>query len=207
MSVLADDSLLLFSGGLDSTALAAKLSPKLLFVDYGQASAGGEHAAATRVAAALELPLISVSLGIRDFGSGLLHGAEHVGPAPSPEWWPYRNQFLLTAGAAIALREGCRSVWLGSVKGDGERHLDGSETFYQLADTLVAYQEGGIRVEAPGISQTTEELITSTELPTSVIGWTFSCHRADLPCGECPGCWKRQRVLANLGIDGYSWNV
>lgn len=202
--------LLLFSGGLDSTALAALLRPKvLLYVDYGQRPAEAERTAATNIAAALDLPLTTVALGIGEFGSGLLHDEESaaLATAPSPEWWPYRNQFLGTAGAAIALQHECSTVALGTVKSDGARHLDGTLDFYEKLDALVSAQEGGINVVAPGIDKTTEELLVSAGLDESVLGWTISCHRSNLPCGNCPGCWKRQRVLASLSIPGYTWSA
>lgn len=202
------DLLLLFSGGLDSTAIAATLRPKLLlFVDYGQRPASAELTAATNVARVLELPLKAVTLGIGAFGSGLLHdeNASTISDAPSPEWWPYRNQFLATAGAAVALQHECSAVALGSVKSDGERHKDGTPDFYEKLDGLIAYQEGSIRVTAPAIGLTTEELLDKSSLGEEVLGWTTSCHRSNLPCGNCPGCWKRQRVLATIGIPGYTW--
>jgi 7-cyano-7-deazaguanine synthase len=204
---LATEAVLLFSGGLDSTALAKMYRPRLLFVDYGQTSRIAEQVAARKIAALLDLPLRSVQLGIRDFGSGLLHGDAPSELAPSPEWWPFRNQFLATAGAAVALEEGCASVLLGSVAPDGERHRDGTEQFYRLLDSLTSFQEGGIRIEAPGIQYTTEELVRVAEVPHEVLAWTFSCHRSDRPCGACPGCWKRQQVLAGLGVPGYDWGT
>lgn len=197
--------LLLFSGGLDSTALAIMLRPKLLFVDYGQRARLAEKTAATQIASELELPLRTVSLGIQEFGSGLLHGGPPTSEAPSPEWWPYRNQFLATAGAAIALEEGCDTVALGSVGPDGERHRDGTKNFYDLLDALISYQEGDVHVAAPGIEYTTEELVRRSGASFETLAWTFSCHRGDRPCGECPGCWKRQQVLASVGVPGYFW--
>lgn len=197
--------LLLFSGGLDSTALAIMLRPTLLFVDYGQRARLAEKSAAIQIAYELRLPLRTVSLGIREFGSGLLHGGLSTRDAPSPEWWPYRNQFLATAGAAVALEEGCGTIALGSVGPDGERHRDGTKDFYELLDALIAYQEGGVHVTAPGIEHTTEELVRRSDASPAIIAWTYSCHRADRPCGECPGCWKRQQVLASVGVPGYTW--
>lgn len=201
-------TVLLFSGGLDSTALAALLRPKvLLYVNYEQRPAEAEQSAARNIARALDLTLLTVSLGIGDFGSGLLHaGTEtHSASAPSPEWWPYRNQFLATAGAAIALQQGCTTVALGTVRSDGARHLDGTPGFYEKLDALVSFQEGAVHVMAPAVEKTTEEILIEAGLDEAILGWTFSCHRSNLPCGNCPGCWKRQRVLAALSIPGYTW--
>lgn len=204
----AEDSVLLFSGGLDSTALAAIYRPKLLlYVDYGQRPADLERRSSLRLAGLLGLKLLEVGLGINSFGSGLLHeeGGDQPSASPSPEWWPYRNQFLVTAAAATALQQELRTVLVGSVAPDGERHRDGTAEFYQRLDALVSYQEGAVRVVAPGIRSTTEELLESSGLDEQVLGWTASCHRSNLPCGHCPGCWKRQRILAALGIEGYEW--
>lgn len=209
-TVVPSNSLLLFSGGLDSTALAAIYRPRLLlFVDYGQRPADLERRASRRVAGLLDLRLAEVSLGISAFGSGLLReeGGSQPNAAPSPEWWPYRNQFLATAGAAVALQHELNAVLLGSVAPDGQRHLDGTLEFYALLDALVRYQEGGTRVIAPGIDRTTEELLRASELDEQILGWTASCHRSNLPCGQCPGCWKRVQVLAAYGLEGYEWGM
>lgn len=205
-----EGSLLLFSGGLDSTALAAIYRPALLlFVDYGQRPADLERRASRKVASLLGLTLVEVTLGIRAFGSGLLRedGGTQPSAAPSPEWWPYRNQFLATAGAAVALQHELTTVLVGSVAPDGERHLDGTPEFYERLDALVRYQEGTIKVIAPAIGSTTEDLLRASELDEQVLGWTASCHRSNLPCGQCPGCWKRVQVLASYGIEGYEWGT
>ncbi len=205
-TVVPSDSVLLFSGGLDSTALAAIYRPRLLlFVDYGQRPADLERRASRRVAELLGLSLTDVSLGISDLGSGLLReeGGSQPIAAPSPEWWPYRNQFLATAGAAVALQYDLTAVLLGSVAPDGERHLDGTAEFYARLDALTHFQEGGVRVIAPGIQESTLDLLRTSELDERILGWTASCHRSNVPCGRCPGCWKRVQVLAAYGVEGY----
>jgi 7-cyano-7-deazaguanine synthase len=209
-TVVPSDSVLLFSGGLDSTALAAIYRPQLLlFVDYGQRPADLERRASRRVAELLDLGLADVSLGISAFGSGLLReeGGSQPSAAPSPEWWPYRNQFLATAGAAVALQYDLTTVLLGSVAPDGERHLDGTAEFYTRLDALTHYQEGGVSVIAPGIHRSTEDLLRASGLDEQILGWTASCHRSNLPCGQCPGCWKRAQVLAAYGLEGYEWGT
>jgi 7-cyano-7-deazaguanine synthase len=90
-------------------------------------------------------------------------------------------------------------VLLGSVLGDGDRHIDGRGSFYAALDALVSMQEGGVRVVAPALATSTEELIGLSGLGMDVLGWTVSCHRSDLPCFTCPGCYKRERVLRALG--------
>ncbi len=195
------DAVLLLSGGLDSTALAALFRPALcLAIDYGQRSAAGEIRAATAICRALDLVMKTLTLDLGGIGGGLLKNEDAIPGAPSPEWWPYRNQILATAAASIALQAGLPQVLTGTVAGDGARHIDGRPAFYQALDRLIGMQEGGIRVCAPAIRETSAELVRRSGLTEDVLGWTVSCHRANFPCGDCPGCRKRSQVLSELGI-------
>lgn len=191
-------TVLLLSGGLDSAALAALIRPSLtLFVDYGQKARDAEARAARAVASHLKLRFLVATLPLGDFGGGLMHDDTPMAAAPSPEWWPFRNQFLATAGAAIAVRHQLSKVALASVRGDGDRHVDGSPSFYEHLDVVMRMQEGAVRVEAPAIRFSTVELLRQVGAERSLIGWTVSCHRANEPCGDCPGCWKRELALAD----------
>jgi 7-cyano-7-deazaguanine synthase len=193
--------LILLSGGVDSAALAAVERPAAaLFVDYGQRPAAAERRAAGAVAAALGLELHEIALDLRSLGGGLLLDDKPIPGAPSPEWWPFRNQMLVTAAAAVALRLGLSRVSVATVAGDGDRHADGTQRFYETLDLLLRLQEGNVGVTTPAIHETSEELVVRSGLGEDVLAWTVSCHRAALPCGDCPGCWKRARVMATLGM-------
>ncbi len=194
-------AVLLLSGGIDSTALAAVFRPALcLAINYGQRSAIGELRAAAAICRALHLRLKTLRLDLGGLGGGLLKDEKVMPGAPSPEWWPYRNQFLVTAAASVALGESLSQVLVGTVAEDGVRHLDGRAEFYEALDRLVSMQEGGVRVNVPAIDQTSVELVHRSGLSEDVLAWTISCHRASFPCGDCPGCWKRGRVLSELGF-------
>lgn len=196
-----ETSLLLLSGGLDSTALAALHRPDLcLVIDYGQRSAEAETRAATAVCRALSLRLRTITLKLPGLGGGLLLNDDLLADAPSPEWWPYRNQLLVTVAASVALQERLRTVLIGTVASDGERHADGTPEFISALDHLLRLQEGGLRVRAPALGETTMQLLRRSNLGPEVLGWTVSCHRANYPCGTCPGCWKRTTSLTQLGI-------
>lgn len=192
--------LLLLSGGLESTALAAWRRPALtLTIDYGQAPAVGELIASAAVCRELGLDHHALRVDCAELGSGLLAAAEPAAVAPSPEWWPYRNQLLVTLAAGWGLARGATSITVGSVVGDGERHTDGTAAFYAALDTVVGIQEGGLRVEVPAVEMTSEQLIELSGVSDEVLGWTHSCHRTNLACGVCPGCAKRRDVLTRMG--------
>lgn len=191
--------LLLLSGGLDSTGLAAWWRPDAaLTIDYGQVSATGEERAARAIAQRLDVPWHHLRVDCSRLGSGLLAGAVPDPRAPVPEWWPFRNQLLATLASTWAFPRGFESVVLGSVATDGQ-HLDGSAQFYAVLDKLVSLQEGGLRIEAPAIALTTTELLRRIDLDSGVLGFTHSCHRSSIACGTCPGCVKRAAVLDELG--------
>lgn len=190
----------MLSGGLESTALAAMRRPALtLTIDYGQRPAAAEVTAAAAVCRQLGLSHDVLRVDCAALGSGLLAGQPANGGAPSPEWWPYRNQLLVTLAAGWGLPRGASSIVVGSVLGDGERHRDGTAEFYEALDRLVAMQEGGLRVLAPGVDMTSDQLVTASGAGDEVLGWTHSCHVTDIACGACPGCHKRREVLGRLG--------
>jgi 7-cyano-7-deazaguanine synthase len=201
-------SLLLLSGGLDSAALAAWQSPAhALFIDYGQRPAKAEGTAARAVAAELAIPFSSIRVDLSPIGSGLLAGDRSLTGSPSPEWWPFRNQLLVSIAAGWAIGNLVHAtgeprqveILTGTVRSDGHRHLDGTEPFYLALNDLLAKQEGGISVSAPAIDVDAAELVTSSGIDDATLAWTHSCHRANYPCQECPGCYKRDQVLTSLG--------
>lgn len=199
--------LLLLSGGIDSSAIAFMMRPThTLFIDYGQRSAPAEERAASAVARSLSLSHASIRIDHSATAGGLLAGEGERTHWPSPEWWPFRNQMLVTSAAAWAIvhansesRDADIDIITGSVLGDGERHRDGGEVFYQALNQLLQTQEGNLTVGAPAINMSTVDLVAASEIPDSILAWTHSCHTSNLPCGECPGCYKRFQVLAELG--------
>lgn len=193
-------SALLLSGGMDSAALAWWKRPDLaIFINYGQKPAGAERIAAKAVAAELGMPLQCVDIDCSSLGSGTMAGSRSHPDAPTPEWWPYRNQLLITMAGAVALRVGgIDSIWIGSVAED-EVNRDGSSQFRDALSTLMHLQEGGITVEAPAAHLSAMELVKTSAAPAELLGWTHSCFVSDKPCLRCRGCQKHLGVLAALG--------
>lgn len=193
-----EPTLLLLSGGMDSIALAFWLRPTIvLTIDYGQKSALGELRASSAVAGALGLRHDVVRMDAHALGSGDLAGTAPHAMAPVPEWWPFRNQFLITIAAARAVGHGCRRILIGTVSTD-HAHADGSEAFITTTDALLALQEGAIRLQAPALHMTSLDLIRQSSVPTELLAWAHSCHRSDLACGACRGCHKYLEIRTVL---------
>lgn len=194
---------ILLSGGIDSIALAYWKRPDVAYtVDYGQKSAQGELRASRFVAKELSIDHFNISVDCRALGSGDLAGSTPSAIAPVPEWWPFRNQLLVTIAAMKAVQDGVGILMVGSVKTDSS-HLDGTKEFYTKLDDLVRFQEGGVIVQAPAIDLTSAELVKKSGLPDTLLGWAHSCHTANYACGVCRGCNKHREVMQELGCGSY----
>lgn len=189
-------SAILLSGGLDSTALAYWLRPKLAITfDYGQVAASSELRAARAISRNLGIGFREVTIDIRKFGAGPMAGLAPSPLASNPEWWPFRNQILITLAAGIAIQEKLDELLIGTVRSDSE-YADGSEQFYNLIDNLIQMQEGHLRVRAPAIRLSTIELIKLAGVPRSLLAWSYSCSTSQTPCQKCRSCLKQIQALA-----------
>ncbi|WP_186015289.1 7-cyano-7-deazaguanine synthase [Burkholderia gladioli] len=196
-------SALLLSGGQDSVALAYWLRPSLaISVNYGQLPAEAEMRAAVQVCKTLGISHTVVTVDCSSLGSGDLAGSAANAAAPSSEWWPYRNQLLVTLAASSALSFGADELLLGAVSTDSS-HADGRQEFYDSIDRLMRIQEGGIRVRAPAIGMTSVDLIRESKIPLDLLLWAHSCHRSNLACGHCRGCLKHKNVMYELGQEPF----
>lgn len=165
------------------------------------ASADAEANAARQAAAAMGIAHEVLRINSSELGAGLLANEEPLPGAPTREWWPYRNQLLITVALMRAIKDACREILIGSVASDGQ-HADGRAEFVQLIDELAAMQEGKLRVRAPALHMTSADLVRISAVPRAILSWSHSCHRANYPCADCRGCYKRQAVLEDLGWDG-----
>lgn len=194
---------ILLSGGIDSIALTNWKRPELAFtIDYGQSSAAGEIRAATKAAEVLGIIHEVISIDCSALGSGDLLNRPASSIAPASEWWPFRNQMLVTFAAMRGSALGVVEIMVGSVAGDAF-HSDGTAEFYRQLDTVVSLQEGQIRVTAPALEMSSYDLIVKSNTPLSLLSWAHSCHRAEFACGQCRGCNKHREVMTQLAHDTY----
>ena len=186
---------LLMSGGLDSAALAWWLRPELcVTVDYGQRAAQGERAAATALCEAMSLDHRLIEADLSRLGSGTMGSRGTARGASAPEFWPYRNQMLVTLAGMLLQPEGVTEILVGSVLTD--RHADGRIPFFRALDRVMRIQEGGLRVSAPARKYSSVTLLQLSGFPKDLLGLTFSCHVHQYACGQCGGCLKHREVVA-----------
>lgn len=186
------------SGGLDSVSLAYWKRPEIaVSINYGQAAAEKEIEVSAIIAAELQMRHEVISIDCSSLGSGDLVNSASINASPSSEWWPYRNQLLVTLACMKGINWGLEELMVGSVKSDGF-HKDGTEGFYERVNELMYYQEGNIKVTAPAISLSSVELIKISNIPYSLLHWAHSCHKDNVACGMCRGCRKYLHTLRAL---------
>ncbi|RXK01174.1 MULTISPECIES: 7-cyano-7-deazaguanine synthase [Arcobacter] len=190
---------LLLSGGMDSISILYWKKPDIaLTIDYGQNCAKAEINAAEYACKILNIKHYVLSINCAELGSGDLSKNLTTNEyAPHSDWWPYRNQLLITFAAMYLLKFKVKKILIGSLKPD-EQFKDGTDKFTKLISELISFQEGGIIVEAPAINMTAMELIEKSKIPKSILFCAHSCHKKNIPCGNCRGCNKFIRIFDKL---------
>lgn len=196
--MLGGMKVLLFSGGIDSSCLAWMERPhRLAFIDYGQIPAKGELRACRAIADELGLPLDVHVTDLRAFGGGSMAG--HVGSTDAPpEFWPFRNQMLITVAAMVYAPEGATELMVGTVRSD-RQHPDGRARFLRAMSGVLRSQSS-MSLRAPAANEQTLALAKRSGVPAEILGWTFSCHTGEWACGQCRGCQKHAEVKRKLGL-------
>jgi len=174
-------SIVLFSGGIDSTAcvkyyLTLGYRVRGVFVDYGQAASGMEFKSASRIASHYQIDFHRL---VCDFGIHYREG-EIRG----------RNALLVLA-ALVSHPEFSGVIALGIHSGTS--YYDCSESFVSGINKIVAECTRGIvAVDAPFLNWTKMmiyEYCKEQEIP---IHLTYSCEAGtEEPCGGCRSCLDR----------------
>ncbi|EFK55804.1 7-cyano-7-deazaguanine synthase [Sphingobacterium spiritivorum] len=191
---------LLLSGGVDSICLAYGLKPDIAYtINYGQIPASREIYVSRYICNLLRIQHKVIEVNCKSLGSGILINEERLDISPSQEWWPYRNQLLITLAAMQAIKDKIGVLHLASVKSDSF-HKDGTPQFYDLINELVKYQEGNISIVCESTGYYSHELVKKYNVPLEIIAFAHSCHISNTACGQCPGCKKQIKVRHELSI-------
>ena len=195
------DSLLLTSGGLDSTVLAYKLlseGKKVLpvFFNYGQHFSDTEYDTLLEVLPRQLLSHVKVVNIIdifKDSNSRMIK---------EPDLWiddvtandlylPYRNLLFLSIASSIAQTLEIKDVYSAFINSNHAKEIDCSKEFFdQLSEMLVEY--GSVQINMPFRELTKADVIEIGVKMNVPIAKTFSCQANSItPCGVCPNCVDR----------------
>jgi 7-cyano-7-deazaguanine synthase len=194
---------LLLSGGMDSAALAYWKIPQYAYtIDYGQLPAEGEIRAAAALCKSLSIIHRIVRADCSELGTGDMAGRPPSELAPVSEWWPFRNQLIITLAGVSALSDGVKELMVGAIRSDN-RHADGRPEFFENISRLMQLQEGSLYISAPAIGLSAVELVKASGIPFTLLAWCHSCHVASYACGQCRGCTKHAETMKELGYGDY----
>ncbi|SDR77262.1 7-cyano-7-deazaguanine synthase [Maribacter dokdonensis] len=192
---------ILLSGGIDSICLTYGIKPDIAYtVDYGQTVSKREIYVSKYICNKLNIKHKTIKVDCKNLGSGTLANSKTSNISPSEEWWPFRNQLLVTLAAMQSIKDSVNEIYLASVKSDNF-HKDGTIGFYKSINNLVSYQEGNIKIICPTLDFYSHQLVIKYKVPIELITLAHSCHISNLACGKCSGCKKQLRVRHELNIE------
>ncbi len=213
---LCDQAVVLLSGGLDSTVLAAAciqagLEVVALTIAYGQRHAV-EIEAASEVASALgirrheflELPVLG------SLGSSALTDSERpltIGTARPNTYVPARNVVLLAHGLALAESMGCRVVLAGANAADATAYPDCRKSFFDALSLAASTgtrlgETGPVIMDAPLALLSKAEVVRIGFALGAPLHLTHSCYSpiGRNGCGVCDACCLRAHAFVELGV-------
>lgn len=199
-------SVLLLSGGLDSTILLADLCsrwirPLCLTVYYGQRHAR-EIDSAEAVADFFRCPHKIVDLsgvfpscpltGDGDVPAGIAFDA----PEQAATVVPGRNAVLLAIAASHAASHEEKEVFIACHASDEAVYPDCRPAFISSMNAAMK-QAGGVRVEAPYLEMTRRQVVALGRELSAPFQMTWSCYMGGgSPCGACGACIERREAGA-----------
>jgi len=217
-------AVVLLSGGLDSTTVAAiakqqGFSVYALSFDYGQ-NHKIELESAKRVAAKLGVQQHAiVKVDLRSFGGSALTSdqpvpkhrtAEAIGHGVPVTYVPARNTVFLSLALAWAETLGATDIFLGVNALDYSGYPDCRPEFIQAFETLanlgtkMGTEEGKrITIHTPLIAMTKKQIVEAGLKLGVDYSQTISCYDPDEhgeACGACDACQLRLKGFSEAGV-------
>lgn len=178
--------MILFSGGLDSTALLIhalenNLNPILLHIEYNHPAADQELKAVQKISdqyndfCTLHMHKIIINAEAMKIGAGQ-KGSRFV---------PGRNLLFVAIAHNLASLYECDQIWIGCTKNDYDHYEDCRPEFiYNLNQILKT-----VVLVAPFIDQNRDQI--RDQYKSIDFSNTWSCYEPienDSPCGSCDSC-------------------
>ncbi|WP_084078073.1 7-cyano-7-deazaguanine synthase [Ureibacillus massiliensis] len=200
------DSLLLMSGGLDSTTLAYELleqnkSILPVFLDYGQHFKEKELNSLLKVIPQKIKPYLRV-VNIKD-----IYKNSSSRMIIEPNLWmenvnsddlylPYRNLLFLTIASSIAQSEDITKVYAAFINSNHAKEIDCSKEFFDKLGVLLN-DYGSVEICLPYRDLSKAEVIQRGIRLNVPMAITYSCQaNSEVPCGVCPNCVDRENAIS-----------
>lgn len=193
-------SILLLSGGVESTTLLAQLAAagepvQGLFIDYGQRGAVEERRASETHCERLGVELVPLDLA--RVGAAFRRGQERKAHVPLP----HRNLVALSLGLSYAANLGAKRFYLAANREDAAEHAASSHAF--LAQfRIICGLLGEAELRTPYLDFSKADVIRRGVKLGVDYDTTYSCLLGyPVHCGRCPQCLKRRDAFRAAGVD------
>ena len=207
------DSVIVYSGGLDSTTLLYEEQQRVALAvtfDYGSNHAAREIACARHHCALLGIEHLVIELGFmgRYFQSSLLSGADAI---PSGNYdeenmkstvVPFRNGIMLSIACGLAESRGLKRVLIANHGGDHAIYPDCRPEFIDAMDAAMrAGTYVNVEIAAPYTNLSKSDLVRRGAKLGVDYSQTYSCYRGgEQHCGTCGTCTERKEAFLEAGI-------
>jgi len=205
-------SILLFSGGLDSTTLLWKLKPdvKCLLFDYGQRHRRELHNAEA-ICRAYDIEHVRVNLeGIQGLiAKGSQTGADEVpeghyaAPSMKTTVVPNRNMIMLSIAVGHAIATETHNVFTAVHAGDHAIYPDCRPQFYTpLRQAVWKGNYFRVQIRTPFIKKTKAQIVRLGIRLGVPYALTWSCYKGEeFHCGVCGTCVERKEAFKLAGVE------
>ena len=208
------DSLIVLSGGLDSTTMLYEFRERIALAvsfHYGSNHNDKELAFAKLHCERLGIPhkIIHLPFFKELFHSSLLEGAAAIPEGNYDEAnmkstvGPFRNGIMLSIAAGIAENEKLQFIMLANHAGDHTIYPDCRPEFVEAMDKAVhAGTWNGVRLLTPYTHITKADIASHGKELGINYAETWSCYKGgEHHCGVCGTCRERKEALAQAGIE------
>ena len=207
------DSLLILSGGMDSTTMLYENKERIALAvsfNYGSKHNDKEIAFARQHCQKLGIQHIVIPLDfmLQYFKSSLLIGGEDIPEGNYDDEnmkstvVPFRNGIMLAIAAGMAESNGLRYVMMANHGGDHAIYPDCRPEFVSaMSSAISAGTYEGLQILAPYTNITKTDIAIRGKQLGIDYALTWSCYKGgDKHCGKCGTCTERKEALRDAGI-------
>ena len=208
------DSLLILSGGMDSTTLLYEYQNDIALAvsfDYGSNHNSDEIPFAEYHCKKLEIKHVTIKLDFfkQYFRSSLLEGADAIPEGTYADEnmkstvVPFRNGIMLSVAAGMAETAGLKHVMMANHSGDHAIYPDCRPQFADaMSRAIEAGTYEGITLLTPYTNISKADIARKGKLLGVDYSKTWSCYKGGkVHCGRCATCIERKEALRLAGIE------
>ncbi len=217
-------ALVLFSGGIDSTAALYWARERFVGTSAVTFAYGQRHSVeiqlAAKLADGLGVPQKILAVDLSQIGGSALTDRgvplpslrciEELGDGPPPTYVPFRNGIFLSLAAAWAEVIEARNIVCGFNIVDSPHYPDTRTTFVRAMEdainsgTKAALQGDHYVLHAPFVQKKKSEIIRLGLDLGADFSFSISCYAGDeIPCLRCSACLLRQRAWRETGAEDH----